>query len=348
MGEQLKTAVLGLKDRGENLVRAVSEVEHFQIQAVADKDVKLAERVAAEHKCAAYDDYRQLIMQNQLDCLMVSAGIHSCDEHIRAAIKRRFNILKLSPLGRDFEESAEFVRLSESEGIKLSVFNPRRFAGSFSAFHEFICSGKVERVFMISGFCAVSEREYPSWQSDRQLSGGGVLLYNCYELIDQIVWNFGVPEQVYSLSTNTVGDKQQRLYLTEDTAIVAMKFNEGLICNVAASKSFGPGQEFLKVYGKERILTVSNSSFEVKDMAGATIEKSDYSDDERCIKEFLNNFALSILRPEENKLICGGRESLKTMAVIESAYLSGRTGMAEEPGRILQLSRGEAAEGKLL
>ncbi len=347
MSKTLKTAVLGLKEDGEFLLEAVSQIEHFQIQAVADKDVTLAEKIAGEYDCAAYDDYRQLIMQNQLDCLLVAAGMHSCDEYVRAAMKKKFNILKLAPASRTFEEAAGFVRLAEDEGVRFAVLNPGRKAKSFIDLREFLEEGLLEHIFLITAHCSVGEREHPSWQNDKKLSGGGVLLHNCYGLIDQIVLNFDVPEQVYSLNTNTAGDKHQRVYMTEDTAVVTMRFNENIICNLTASKAFGPDEEFLKVYGKDKILTVSDTKFVVSGIGGEVIEESNYDDGAGCVKESLENFALSILQPEENKLVSGGRENLKNMAVIESAYLSAQTGMAEEPIRIVQLARPEAMEGQL-
>jgi hypothetical protein len=51
-----------------------------------------------------------------------------------------------------------------------------------------------------------------------------------------------------------------------------------------------------------------------------------------------------VLSPDKNKLASSGRENLKNMAVIESAYLSARTGFPEEPGRILQMASLGAAE----
>jgi len=47
---------------------------------------------------------------------------------------------------------------------------------------------------------------------------------------------------------------------------------------------------------------------------------------------------MSILEPAEHPLQCGGQEQLENMAVIEAAYLSARTGMPEQPRRILALS----------
>ena len=337
--KRLKTAVLGLDERGRVLLEAVSRTDYFQLQAVADKDSRLVEKIAAEYKCAAYDDYRQLVIQNQLDCLLVAAGMYSCDEYIKTAMKKKFNVLKLAPAARNFEEAAEFVRLAEDENIKFAIGNTNRFVQSFLALRQFLQEGRIEQIFLITAVCNFGDQLHPKWQTDPKLAGGGVLLYNCYEIIDQLIWNFATPQQVYSLNTNTADDRQQRFYLTEDTAVVTMKFSDTLIGNLMASKAFGTRLEFLKVYGKNKILTVSNTRFSVSDGLGQVSEELEYDDDEiRCMTKLLVNFALSILEPDKNKLRGSGRENLNDMAVIESAYLSARTGMPEEPGRILKMA----------
>lgn len=345
--DKLKTAVLGLNEAGQLLLEALRQVDYFEIQAVADRDTNLAEKIAGECRCAAFDDYRQLIIQNQLDCLLVAAGIHSCDEYVRMAMKKKFNILKLAPAARDFEEAAEFVRLSEEEGIRFAIANPRRFARSFLALREFMQQGRIEQIFLLTAFCSVGEQTYPGWQTDPKLSGGGVLLHNCYWMIDQVMLNFGVPRQVYSLTTNQAQDKQQRLYLTEDTAVVTMKFTDTLIGNLIASRraGIGPKEEFLKLYGKDKILTVNDRRLTVSYGLGQTSEELEYDDDALfCMSEQLKNFALTILSPDKNKLCSSGRENLQDMAVIESAYLSARTGFPEEPGRVLQMAQRRTGE----
>jgi predicted dehydrogenase len=352
---KLKTVVLGLNDQGRLLLEAASKIDYFEIEAVADKDGTLAERVAAEYKCAAYDDYRQLItemdsrassgaastdLRGDSRCLLVAAGMYSCEKQVRTAMKKKFNILKLAPAARNFEEAAEFVLLAEDENIKFAVANPSRFARSFLDLRRFLQEGRIEQIFLITAFCNVGDQPHPAWQTDPKLAGGGVLLRNCYEIIDQIMWNFPTPQQVHSLNTSQAPDRQQRLCLTEDTAVVTMKFSDTLIGNLIASKAFGPGQKFLKLYGKDKILTVSNTQLTVSDGLGRKSEELKYDDDQLVwYTALLENFALSILSPDENKLCSSGRENLKNMAVIESAYLSARTVMPEEPGRILQMAQ---------
>ena len=69
------------------------------------------------------------------------------------------------------------------------------------------------------------------------------------------------------------------------------------------------------------------------------------SDDELGrMTELIRNFTMSVQSPETNRLCSSARENLQNMAVIESAYLSARTGFPEEPGRILQMSAPLAEE----
>lgn len=338
---KLNTAILGLNSGGQLLLEASEAVDCLEIQAVADKDTNLAEKIAGQYKCAAYDDYRQLIIQNQLDCLLVAAPMHSCDEYVRAAMKKRFNVLKLAPAARDFEEAAEFVRLAEEYEIQFAVGNPSRFARSFVKLRQYLEEGKIEHIFLMNAFCNLGEHPQPGWRTDPKLAGGGVLLHDCYRMIDQVVSNFDMPQQVYSLNTNQAQDKQQRLYLTEDTAIVTMKFSDTFIGNFIATRraGAGPKEEFLKLYGKDIILTADDTHLTVSDGLGRLVEEFKCDGDElTCTTELLKSFAGSILSPETNKPCSSGRENLKNMAVIESAYLSARTGFPEEPARILHMA----------
>jgi predicted dehydrogenase len=343
MGEgKLKTAVMGLDECSWLLLEAASKMEHFQIEAVADNDIKLAQKAAEEYNCAAYDDYRQLIMQNEFDCLLVAAGPFSFDEYIRAAIKKKTNVLKVPPPARNFEEAAQLVRLADEEGVKLAVANPSRFAGGFLRLRELLHEGGVEQISLISAVCGMSNRPHPPWQADPKLAGGGTLLHDCYEVIDQILWNFDMPQQVFAVSTSSAGDKKQRLYLTEDTAVVTMKFSDTCIANITASRCVGitGDEQMLKIYGKDKSVTVSDAHLRVTNNAGRAEEQLDCGRDRlSAVAKLLENFALSISRPDKNRLCSSGRENMKNMAVIEAAYLSARTAMPEEPARILEMAR---------
>jgi len=337
---KLKTAVLGLDDYGLLFLDAIANSKHLQLSALADTDANLAEKIAARFECDFYDDYRQLVIQNQFDCLIVNEAIHLCAEYVKAAIKKKINILKVTPPARNFEEAAELFRLAKEQQINFAAVNPFRFTQSFADFNTYIKTQKPEYIFLVSAVVAVDEKPKHSWQTDPKLAGGGVLLQNAYQIIDQICLNLPIPQQTYALKTNTAHDRQQRLYLTEDTAIVSIKFSDTCSANITASNQIRPAQQTITVYAKDKILTVSQVQFTVTDHTGNVELYQEYDYNlQTCIEKQLANFALSITKPNDNKLICSAADNLKAMAVIEAAYLSSRTGFPEQPEKILNIEQ---------
>lgn len=338
----LTAGILGLGSDGQLLLEAASASGHFRIVAVADQDHQKAEKVAAELKCTAYTDYRQLVVQNQFDCLLVAADIHTCDEHLRTAIKKRFNILKLAPPARDFEEALGYVQMAEAEKVRFATANPARFMPSYVKARELIAEGRVGQIYLVTAQCSINDTDRSPWRTDPKLAGGGVLLHDCYRLIDQILWNFPLPQQVYALTTNQAPDKQQRLYLTEDTAVVSLKFSDALTGSVIATRraDIGSVGTHLKLCGKDALLTVTDNEVTLRPHEGPDEQKWRFDETERDVMERLvSSFAQSLQSPDEHELVSSAAENLKDMAVLESAYLSARTGFPEEPARILQMAR---------
>jgi predicted dehydrogenase len=341
--ESLTAAILGLNDSGQRLLTAAAATGCFQIKAVADLDPQKAEKAAAEHHCDAYSDYRQLIVQNQIDCLLVAAETHTCDEQLKGAIRKKVNVLKLAPPARTFEETLQYVRMAESEGVQFAVANPARFQGSFMAAGEMIAQGRLEHPFLISASCSFSAADRSGWRADPTLAGGGVLLHDCYPLIDQLLASFPLPEQVYALKTNQAPDKQQRLCLTEDTALISMRFTDALMGSIVATRrnDIGPHRISLEIHANQARLTVTPDQVEFRTWDGRNDLKWQYNEDEQvATARLLTSFAKSVRAPQEYPFAGGGADSLKTMAVLESAYLSAKTGIPEEPARILRLGTG--------
>ena len=338
--KKLKTAILGLDEKARQLLKASQETNLFDICAVADsQDAALADQIAERLGCTAFDDYRQLVIQSQIDVLFVAEPLHVCQEYLYTAITKNINILKVIPPALDFEQLAEFTRLARKNGVKFEVASNGQFLPGFSKLREYIQTQGVEGFQLIT-----AERNTPQefdedevrWLSDPKLAGGGALLRNCYELIGQIVRNFGLPQQVYSLNTNHAPDMQQRLSLTEDTAIVTMKFSDILFGNLIANRIFGPERNSIQLYSSQKHITVTENKLAISDNLGNVVEEfSGKTEANTATAKMLEKFAAGILAPDKKDESSQENIDLEIMAMIESAYLSARTAMPEEPARIL-------------
>jgi predicted dehydrogenase len=339
--KRLKTAFLGITEKDQGLLEAAWKNKLFHVVALAGDNPDLVTNFAGRYECAPFDDYRQLVVRNQLDLLVVTAPMHLCEEHVRTAMKKKINILKLAPPALDFEQTAEFMKIAQRNKTEFFVTNPMLFCPAFAELPKHIRTEDMSQIHLICCFCNTPiglDEPAQRWLNDPKVAGGGVLLRDCYYIIDLIVQNFGLPQQVYCLTTNQAPDKQQRLSITEDTVTVLMKFSDTLIGSLIGSRRFGPACAGLTIHGRQSYMTFTNDSFANHDNSGTITQqqKFDYTPDE-SIEKMLQNIASTMLRPVK-KQTNARVQNLMNMALIEAAYLSARTAMPEEPLKVLEMA----------
>lgn len=347
----LTVAVIGLTPLTEALLEIAWENPRLKIVAIGDTDAAFAEATARKYECDAFTDYRRLVVQNQIDLLFVGAPPHQAVEHLRQAIQKKTNILAACPWAVNFEMGAEFINLARREGVVFATAQGGRFSRAYEHIMKFLHDSvdNANTIHLVTAVCHIpigplepSQR----WLYDPQLAGGGVLMQNCYNLIDELTLCFGLPQRVYTLTQSQAPDRQQRLSLTEDTAVVSMLFSDTLMAQVCASRTLGPARQHLRIHGKDLHLTATPEEVVLCDNAGAELEKAVYKDDRRpSLQRLMENLVAHLISPNQTELYPEFGIDLNTLAVIEAAYLSARTGMPEEPSRILQLA---GAEGSTL
>lgn len=343
--QKLKIAVVGLTEQSLGLMDTAVESGYYVIAAVGDERQDRADQCARKYECPVFTDYRQLIIQTEADFLLFGSPVHECIEFIRLGMQEQFHILKPWPPALNFSQLAELYRLAKKENVLFLTLQKGRFGLSFQ--HVRRCLEESNRQkeqpwHLISAVCHVPTGELEPqmrWLYDPNMAGGGVLLHDCYDLIDELLLCFGLPQKVYALAINQAPDRQQRMSLTEDTAVVAMQFTDALIANICTSRTLGPARRHLRIHGKQQHLTAMEQEVVLYDNDDNLLEHKVYvGDDSPNQKRMLENLAASFRDPVKSPLYPQYGSDLNTMAVIEAAYLSTRTGMAEDPARILKLA----------
>ena len=342
---RLKLAVIGLTEQSLGFVEAAVESGHYAIAAVGDERQDRAEMWGRTYECPAFTDYRQLIVQTKADFLLFGIPAYQCIEFIRLGIGQKFHILKTCPPTLNFSQLTELYRLAKKEGVLFLTMQKGRFGLPFEHIRNYLAETNRQNDqtwHLISAVCHVPmgplEPEM-RWLYDPNMAGGGVLLQDCYDLIDELLLCFGLPQKVYALAISQAPDRQQRMSLTEDTAIVAMQFTDALIAQICTSRTLGPARRHLRIHGKQQHLTATEQEVVLYDNSGTLLEKKNYEgDDQQSQKRLLENLAQHFQDFEKHPLYPYHGFDLNTFAVIEAAYLSTRTGMAEDPSRILKLA----------
>jgi predicted dehydrogenase len=337
----LKTACLGLAPAGQFLIECAQRTGLFKIETIADKDLEAAQRLARPLEAQAFDDIRLALAQNQIEVVFACTGLNTCGDHLRSAMARKLHVFRICPPARNLDELASFEK--QAGPVAFAVASTWRCRQSFKALKDYLAQNPEDSIQMVSAQVGLGPYQDVN-QRDPKICGGGILLYSCYQLIDQIVSILGPPNRLYCNITSQAPDRQQRLYVVEDTAMLQMEFTDTLITNITASKLLKPETDTLKLYTKDKIITLGGTGLCVTDLTGAPVHRAEFSDTESDrMAELLTNFARFASGEPDTKLISNALNNFDTMAVIDAAYLSARTGMPETPQRIMQLSQTAAS-----
>jgi predicted dehydrogenase len=339
---RLKTAVVGVDEAGQSLLQGLARLgDLFELSAVADGAIDSANAAARKYGVSGYDDLRQMLIQKELDVIISAGPLHYSIEHLHAAMKKGCHVLRYPPSARSYGEAAELFKTADSANVLYAVVRWWRHTQAVRAMRSYLEKHADEQFYLVEAWCSSSGQYSQAWQKDPQLAGGGVVLYLSYPLIDQIRAVFGMPQQIYALCTNQAPDRKQRRALTEDTAIVSMRFDDRLIGKLIAGRTARPEGWLIRVYGRNCQLSLSEKGFVARDSAGEILEEVPTSEShESLIDTTLRYFGMAIVQEDFRPFESEPAEILGNMAIIQAAYLSDRTGMPEEPARIAKITKG--------
>ncbi|OHB58151.1 MAG: hypothetical protein A2Y12_07760 [Planctomycetes bacterium GWF2_42_9] len=343
---KLKTAWLGLNPRAVGLLESACATGLYEIISIADTNLANANKAAQIYNCTAFDDYRQFILQNQPEVLIVAEPISRCVEFVKMAISKKCHIVKLIPTAMNFELAAEIFDLIKKNNVRYVTAAPTRFAPGYERLADFLRTND-RRDFYFVNICATFGSDFfqpiASCEKSQRSSGRGVLLNECFELISLLVENFAMPTQVYALLTNQSPDKKAKQYFGEDTVTASLVFRERLVGTFLAARQTGNGSVApVRIYGSKQNIIATPNRLVIYDENNNLISENKYPlSAEKCITEMFIDFGRALLEPDKYKMRNGYRLDLATMALIEAAYLSAKTGMPESPGRFFEISEKE-------
>jgi predicted dehydrogenase len=341
---KLKTACLGLGRGADGILSLACSTGLFDIISVADSSLPNAQQTAQKYNCTAFDDYRQFILQNDIDVLIVAEPLYKCVEYVKTAINKKCHILKLIPTAANFEQASELINLAEKNKVKYITACPARFSPGFERLSGYLKTVDRRQFYFINA-CASFGGDFfqpiaTYTQADRKLSGGGVLLNDCFELLSLIVENFSLPQQIYTLATNQSPDRKAKQYLGEDTVTLSLVFSDSLIGTFLAAHFTGSAATSpLRICAAENNIVATPNRLAVYDSSGSLVAENKFPiKPEKCITEMFIDTGRALLEPDKYRLRNSSRLDLAAMAFIEAAYLSAKTGMPESPRKFFEIS----------
>ncbi|MBN1344141.1 MAG: Gfo/Idh/MocA family oxidoreductase [Phycisphaerae bacterium] len=325
--DRIKVGLLGVDGCGANLLDALRACPLIDVIALADRDRDLAYARAAELGIEGYDDYRSLVVEQPLNALFVAAPPFACFEQLKLAASRGIHVWRETPLARSVAEAAELIHAFDAAGVRLAVARQWHFTCRHADLAD--VEDLIGRPYSARGLATEARLDPLRWRGDTERAGGGAIIDRGYEAMDAIVQRLGLPDEVQTTTARRTGTQP---YDTEDVGVVALRYLNGAMASLVAHRRAGPETWSVTFDGPNGNLVIDPPTVTLRDPDGTDLQAWRADFDSPYAPQ-IEAFARAVLT-DAKTYPSPAAEHLATVAVIETGYLSARTG---EPESVSQL-----------
>ncbi|WP_163509129.1 Gfo/Idh/MocA family protein [Fodinicola acaciae] len=288
--------------------------------AIADPGgAEMAESAGAEF----HSTYESLLAAKP-DAVVVCAENTRHRALVELAAAAGAHVLCEKPLATSTADAVAMIDACEKAGVALMTAFPVRFSPAFQSVRNLVSSGSLGDVIAAVGTNngKLPPDEY-GWFTEPELSGGGAMIDHIVHVADLLEALFSArPATVYAQSNRITYAHQARV---ETGGIVTVQYDNGLKATIDCSWNRPPafptwGGLTLELVGTAGIVDVDPFAQAVTGFADGAVHYAWGDDlDALMLEEFLSATAAG-RAPQP-----GGAASLRTVQIVEAAYLSART-----------------------
>jgi predicted dehydrogenase len=327
----------------------------FNPVAIASRSAERAREVAQRHGLPkAYGDYRQLLADRDIQVVDIAVPPDVQIDVIREVVKHNDHIrgvLAQKPLGVNYAEAKEIVRLCDEAGITLAVNQNMRYDQSIRACKCLLDRGDLGEPVLAT----IDMRAIPHWMPWQQRQGWVTLRIMSIHHLDTFRYLFGDPVRVFA-SVRPDPRTAQKFAHEDGICLYILEYENGLRAASWDDVWAGPAREGAEpdTYIRWRVEGTAG-------MARGTIGWPSYPHRTPSTLDFTTNrqpgywsqprwpevwFPDAFVGPMA-QLLCAlednttpeinGRDNLQTMALVDACYLSAKEHRAVEIAEIAGL-----------
>ena len=308
----------------------------FNPVAIASRSRENAAKVATRHAIPkVYDSYAQLLDDQSIEVLDIAVPPNAQLALIKAACERKTvkGILAQKPLGMNYAEALEAVKICEQAGIMLAVNQNMRYDQSVRAGKTLLTNGTIGEPV----FATIDMRGIPHWMPWQAELGWVTLRVMSIHHIDCFRYWFGDPEGIYC---STRSDPRTPFPHTDGICTYILEYANGLRCVAIDDTWTGPAKENCpsdigikwRIEGLDGLAIGDLGWCKDPYTSASTIRYASKGD--KVFHEpkwteswfpdaFAGTMGQLLIAIETGKTpAISGRDNLKTMALVDAAYLS--------------------------
>lgn len=218
---------VSLRDKDVDLV-AVADAD-------ADRLASVADRFDVSHR---YTDFNELLERDDIDAVSICVPDYLHHDVAIAAMRAGKHVLCEKPLAMNTAQVHSMIRTAEETGAALSVVFNHRYRPAHRRLYLAARAGGFGRLLIGYVFHSSEVRANPgipsTWRKRADRVGGGVLTMQTVHFLDILMWALGEPVQRVRCATANRNHPDEQV---EDVGAVIVEFESGALVTVAATNA---------------------------------------------------------------------------------------------------------------
>jgi predicted dehydrogenase len=295
--------------------QAFSQSTTAELVGVADVRADAASALAERMNCAAFTSYQELRDATGCEAAIICTPPVTHPEIACWLLNENVHVLCEKPLAISPDEALTMVAAAQRSSSTLRMASKFRYASDVVEAKSIVSSGAIGDVVLFENAFTSRVDMQRRWNSDRAVSGGGVLIDNGTHSVDVIRYFLGPIVELQVVE----GLRVQNIPV-EDTVRMFVRSAAGVMGTIDLSWSLNKELPYyLSVYGSSGTVHVGwkESKFRRADDADWTVFGRGY-DKVQAFGSQLDNFARSIHGLEPSLISL--QDALASVEVIDAAY----------------------------
>ena len=315
MSSPLKFGLIGAGRIAQAYAQAFAQSEIAKLVAVADVRAGTAQAMAETAKCQSFRSYNVMAEHVELDAVVICTPPVAHPEIGIYFLERQVHVLCEKPLSISIESARTMAAAAQKAGVLLTMASKFRFVEDVIKAKSIVASGILGDIVLFENAFTARVDMSSRWNSQPDISGGGVLIDNGTHSVDIMRYFLGPIAEV-----QVVEGKRVQALPVEDTVRIFAKSTSGVMGNVDLSWSINKELDhFIRIYGSQGTMSVGwkESKYHQTSSQDWVMFGQGYNK----VKAFhaqLDNFVKAIWQQEP--LLITAADAVASVEVIAAAY----------------------------
>lgn len=249
MPKKIGIGIIGTGSIAGVHAQSVRELENCQLLGLASSSRERAREAAEKFGLRVYEDYRELLKNNDIQAVIICTHSGNHLEPTLAAAALGKHVLVEKPLEVNLERANRMIEACREAGVKLGCIFQNRFSPDYQRLKALVSTGGLGKLNLgnayIKWYRAPEYYQTSFWKGTLAGDGGAALINQGIHTIDLLLDIMGEVESVFA-KVKTVKHQIEG----EDLGVALITFKSGALGTIEGSTAIVPGYpERLEIFG---------------------------------------------------------------------------------------------------